>query len=60
MMVGHNEEVRKHLIAFYHGSVASGHSGINATLQRIRQDFFKNKMKQDVYAFVRECDICQR
>lgn len=60
IMVGHNPNIRKQLIAFYHGSSIGGHSGISATLKRLKQEFYGKKMKQDVYVFVRECEVCQR
>lgn len=59
-MVGCNPVLRKQLVAFYHESAIGGHSGINATLQRLKQDLYWRKMKQDVYTYVRECDTCQR
>jgi len=60
MMVGSVAAIRKDLIALYHDSSSGGHSGMTATLQRLRQDFYWKKMKQDVYAYVRCCDVCQR
>ncbi|OIT28094.1 putative mitochondrial protein, partial [Nicotiana attenuata] len=42
-------------IAFFRG-----HSGITATLKRLKQDFYWKKMKQDVYNYIRSCDVCQK
>lgn len=56
IMVGHNPNIRKQLIAFYHGSSIGSHLGISATLKRLKQEFYGKKMKQDVYVFVRECE----
>ncbi|XP_070032984.1 uncharacterized protein [Nicotiana tomentosiformis] len=48
MMVGNVSELRKDLISFYHDSPNGGHSDITSTLQRLKQEFYWKKMKQDV------------
>lgn len=57
-MVGSDAAVREKLLTFYNESSIGGHSGISATLKRLNQDFYWKRMKQDVYAFVKECDTC--
>jgi hypothetical protein len=38
---------------------SSTHEGFHKTFQRIRANFYWPKMREDVLAFIRECEICQ-
>ncbi|XP_075103126.1 uncharacterized protein LOC142177943 [Nicotiana tabacum] len=60
LMVGADATIRNQLISFYHDSSIGGHSGITTTLKMLKQDFYWKKMKQDVYAYIRVCDVCQK
>lgn len=52
-MVDNDVILKQKLLVFYN---KSGHSGIKAT----QQDSCWKKMKHKVYAFVRQCDVCQK
>jgi hypothetical protein len=43
-----------------HSSTIVGHSGFQKTYARARRSFFWLGMKNDIYSFISECDICQR
>jgi hypothetical protein len=48
------------LISTFHASTLGGHSGIQATYQRLKKLFFWQGMKQVVEFFVKQCDVCQK
>ncbi|KAL0313937.1 UNVERIFIED_CONTAM: hypothetical protein Sangu_2238100 [Sesamum angustifolium] len=43
-----------------HDSALEGHSRINGTLQRLRMLFYWPAVKDEVYTWVKESEICQR
>ena len=43
-----------------HEGLMAGHLGIQRTLSKISSQFFWPKMQEDVTAFCKSCDICQR
>ncbi|XP_013382157.1 uncharacterized protein LOC106152958 [Lingula anatina] len=53
------EEV-KDILHEYHSSATGGHSGINATLTKIRAHFMWSRMKEDVMEYIQACDKCQK
>ncbi|KAJ4821432.1 polyprotein [Rhynchospora pubera] len=57
--VGGSNEWRAKLIQEVHNSSLGGHSGILGTYQRLKTMFYWPKLKESVYKFVSECDICQ-
>lgn len=42
-----------------HGSCLGGHSGITATYQRIKKQFYWPHMKESVHTFIQSCGNCQ-
>ncbi|GMI79920.1 hypothetical protein HRI_001661300 [Hibiscus trionum] len=44
----------------FHGSAVGGHSGANATIQRLSTVLYWKGLKKDVKNLVRECMVCQR
>ncbi|XP_075088549.1 uncharacterized protein LOC142170516 [Nicotiana tabacum] len=60
LVIGTDQALRTKLLSYYHDSPIGGHSGITATLKRLKQDFYWKKMKQDVYNYIRSCDVCQK
>ena len=50
----------KTIIELYHDSPMGGHSGIQATLDRVREHYFFKKMGQEVANYVRSCMECQK
>jgi hypothetical protein len=57
--VGHNATLQTNLITSFHGLAIGGHSGIQATYQRLKKMFYWQGMKQDVQNFIKQCDVCQ-
>lgn len=57
--VGNNTLAQQHILQAVHNSGIGGHSGIQATYQRIKQLFAWPKLKQSVQKFVQTCTICQ-
>lgn len=58
--VGNNSALRTKLIAAVHDSVLGGHSGVQATYQRIKKLFTWKGLKRDVEDFIQQCQICQQ
>jgi hypothetical protein len=58
--IGANSALQTKLIANLHDSAAGGHSGIQATYQRVRKLFFWPGLKTAVEEFVKQCLICQQ
>ncbi|GMI86968.1 hypothetical protein HRI_002366100 [Hibiscus trionum] len=60
LVVGNDSELKKELMKFFHGSAVGGHSGANATIQRLSTVLYWKGLKRDVKNLVRECMVCQR
>lgn len=58
--VGKSPELHQCILHSLHASPAGGHSGINATYQRVKSLFAWTGLKGDVTRFISSCDICQR
>ena len=43
----------------HHDSLFGGHRGMGETYRRIREQFHWNGIKQEIYDFVKRCEICQ-
>lgn len=57
--VGANVSLQCKLITAFHASSLGGHSGIQATYQRLKKLFSWSGMKLAVEEFVKQCSICQ-
>jgi hypothetical protein len=57
--LGANSALQTKLISAFHTSAIGGHSGVQATYQRLKRLFAWQGMKLAVTDFVRQCDICQ-
>jgi hypothetical protein len=57
--VGANSAIQTKLISAFHASAIGGHSGIEATYQRLKHLFAWAGMKTAVTDFVKQCNICQ-
>ena len=57
--IGQNSALQTKLIAAFHSSPLGGHSGIAPTYYKLRKHFAWKGMKQDVEAFVKQCEVCQ-
>lgn len=52
--IGAKGEWRQAILKELHDSTLGGHSGINATYQRVKRMFYWQKMKEEVYKFVKQ------
>jgi hypothetical protein len=51
--VGANTGLQTKIISDFHSSPVGGHSGIQATFQRVRKLFYWQDLKQDVDSFIK-------
>jgi hypothetical protein len=59
LWIGDNAALQTKLIAALHSSAVGGHSGAQATYQRVKRLFAWTGMKTAIEEFVRQCDTCQ-
>ncbi|WVZ52822.1 hypothetical protein U9M48_003843 [Paspalum notatum var. saurae] len=57
--IGHNSALQTRIIVALHASAMGGHSGVNATYQRLKQYFSWHGMKVSVEDYVKQCAVCQ-
>ena len=50
---------KQHILHEFHYTPI-GHSGILRTYKRVSDNFFWTGMKQDVCAYIQQCDVCQQ
>lgn len=55
LVVGNDEGVKMHILRWLHDSAVGGHSGKDATLQRIRSLFYWPRMYVEVQNYIRNC-----
>jgi hypothetical protein len=55
-----NSNLQPKLMAAFHNSAVSGHSGIPATYHRMKQYFYWPGMKAAIQSFVKQCPVCQQ
>ncbi|XP_039044703.1 uncharacterized protein LOC120184271 [Hibiscus syriacus] len=58
--VGSKGDLRLQILSNLHDSPQGGHSGVQATYQRIKAHFYWSGLKKMVVVYVRKCDTCQR
>lgn len=56
--VGGNQIMQQKILQTLHSGAIGGHSGIHATLQRVRQLFAWPRMKLTVQQFIEGCAVC--
>jgi hypothetical protein len=54
------ELLRPMLIKYFHDSPISGHLGAFKTWKKIVRQFFWPQLKNEVFQYVKQCDLCQR
>jgi hypothetical protein len=54
-----NSALQTKLITAFHASAVGGHSGADATYQRLKRLFAWSGLKAQVVDFVQQCDTCQ-
>ncbi|KAK8918267.1 hypothetical protein KSP39_PZI021328 [Platanthera zijinensis] len=59
LVVGNDVELKKWLLQLFHDSAMGGHSGITATYIRLKRVYYWRGMKQEVYAYIQRCPVCQ-
>ena len=57
--IGQNSALQTKLIAAFHSNAIGGHSGVNATYQRLNHHFAWKGMTADVESYIEQCSICQ-
>lgn len=60
IVVGNERELREVILLHFHSSSVGGHSGINATYQRVCTIFYWKKLWKTIREFVRHCEVCHR
>ena len=60
LVVGRDDALRQDILLHFHASAAAGHSGRNATLQRLKYMVYWKGMSKDVRALVQQCSVCQK
>ncbi|WOH15055.1 hypothetical protein DCAR_0934588 [Daucus carota subsp. sativus] len=60
LMVGRADNVQQLVLNWMHSSSQGGHSGVYATMKRIKTLFYWPNMKKTVIEFVKKCSICQK
>jgi hypothetical protein len=58
--VGTNQIAQEHILQALHASGVGGHSGIQATYNRVKALFAWPKLKASVTAYIQGCQICQQ
>lgn len=53
-------ELKNKILGWLHGSSSSGHSGRDATHQRVKSLFYWKGMSKDIQSFIRSCQVCQQ
>ena len=60
LVIGKDLELRKDILKWLHSSTCGGHSGKDATLQRVKAVVFWKGISKDVKLFILQCSTCQR
>ena len=60
LVVGNDHTIKMHIFKWLHDSAVGGHSGRDATLNRIKSLFYWPKMNVDGQNYVRNCSVCQK
>jgi hypothetical protein len=51
--------LRLMLLKYFHNSPMSGHLGLFKTWKKVGRQFYWPKLRDDVFRYVRQCDLCQ-
>jgi hypothetical protein len=57
--IGSNLALQTRLITTFHSSPIGGHSGVNATYHRLKQNFTWKGMRSHIDSYIKQCAICQ-
>lgn len=59
LVIGPDDSLKQQILTWLHTSAQGGHSGRDATLQRVKSLFYWRGMTKFVTHFVRNCLVCQ-
>jgi hypothetical protein len=60
LVIPSNPQIRTHILEWLHSSHQGGHSGIKASVARIKALFYWKGLSKDVTSFVQQCETCLR
>ncbi|KAL8159020.1 hypothetical protein V2J09_000557 [Rumex salicifolius] len=60
LVIGNSVALRDKIMSWLHCSGTSGHSGRDATFQRVKSLFYWKGLANDIQTFLRNCVVCQR
>lgn len=60
LVIGNFKDIKHKIMSWMHDSSQWGHSGVTATLKRLKTLFFWPKMTQEVAAYIKNCVVCQK
>lgn len=55
-----SEYAKTEILRLRHDAPSAGHPGQIRTFELIARDYYWENMRQDIYAYVDKCDVCQR
>jgi hypothetical protein len=58
LVIPDSNELKKRIISEHHSTNIAGHRGVTKTHVAVKQQFYWQHMKQDVYQYVTSCPIC--
>lgn len=59
IVVPQNIDLRNDILEWLHGSGQAGHSGRDATIQRVKSLFYWKGLAKDIQNYLRSCRVCQ-
>lgn len=60
LVIPNNGELRQTILNWLHKSSSGGHSGRDATHQRVKSLFYWKGMSKDIQYYIRHCSVCQQ
>ena len=60
LVVGHNPSLKQKILSWLHNSAIGGHSGVEATMRRVKTLFYWSGIKREVAAYIKHCSVCQQ
>jgi len=60
LVVGIDGILRKKILQWLHASAEGGHSGMNATMKRVKAVVYWKGLNKDIKHFIQRCSVCQQ
>jgi hypothetical protein len=54
------KQLQEMVVKYFHDSPLSGHLGMFKTWKKVSRHFYWSTMKEDIFQYVRKCELCQR